>query len=70
MIRFVSFEERVDVDFGWARRRGFVGRLVDRVRGEPRALLAFDEARKASAGGALASRNRVSSDGGWSRCRR
>ena len=59
MIGFMGLEEQVDVDFGRARRRGLVGRLVNRVRGEPRVLLAFDEARKASAGGAPASHNRV-----------
>jgi hypothetical protein len=42
MIGFMSLEEQADVDFGRARRRGLVGRLVDRVREEPRALLAFD----------------------------
>jgi hypothetical protein len=50
MIGFLSLEEQADVDFGRARPRGLVGRLVDRARGEPRALLAFDGARKASAG--------------------
>lgn len=59
MIGFMSLEEQVDVDFGRARRRGLVGRLVDRFRGEPRALLAFDEVRRASAGEAPASHNRV-----------
>ena len=59
MIGFMSLEEQADVDFGRARPRGPVGRLVDRVRGEPRALLAFDEARKASAGWAPVSHNRV-----------
>lgn len=59
MIGFVSLEEQVDVDFGRARRRALLGRLADLVRGEPRALPAFDEARKASADGAPASRNRV-----------
>ena len=52
MIGFMSLEKQADVDFGRARRRGLVGRLVDRVRGEPRAL-------QASAGGAPVSHNRV-----------
>ena len=68
MIGFMSLEQQVDVHFGRARRRGLVGRLVDRVRGKPRALLAFDEARKASAGGAPVPTTESATDGGWSRC--
>lgn len=59
MIGFMSLEEQVDVDFGRARRRSLIGRVADRIRGEPRALVAFDEVRKTTAGRAPASHNRL-----------
>ena len=58
MLGFMGLEEQVDVDFGRARRRALLGRLVVLVRGEPRALLAFDAVRKASAHGAPVFHNR------------
>ena len=42
----LSLEEWVEADFGRARRRAFVGRMVARLRGDRERLLAFDEIRK------------------------
>jgi hypothetical protein len=41
-----SLEERVEAAFDRARRRAFVGRIVARLYGDRRWLLAFDETRK------------------------
>lgn len=48
MIPYMSLEEQVDKDFGRARRRSLIGRLVARLRGDPGRdrLLVFDEVRR------------------------
>lgn len=43
MIGFMSVEVQAEADFGRARRRAFIGRVVARLRRECSRLLAFDE---------------------------
>ena len=48
MIPYMNLEEQVDADFGRARRRAFLRRLVSRVRGGPahERLPCFEEAKR------------------------
>jgi hypothetical protein len=48
MVDYMSLEEQVDKDFERARRRAFVGRVVARLRGDPKrgGMVDFDEVRR------------------------
>jgi hypothetical protein len=50
MVDYMSLEEQVDKDFERARRRAFVGRVVARLRRDPRGsgMVAFDEVRRSA----------------------
>jgi hypothetical protein len=50
MVDYMSLEEQVDKDFERARRRAFVGRLITRLRRDPRGsgMVAFDEVRRSA----------------------
>lgn len=50
MVDYMSLEEQVDKDFERARRRAFLGRVMVRLRGDPRGgrMVSFDEIRRAA----------------------
>jgi hypothetical protein len=50
MVDYMSLEEQVDKDFERARRRAFLGRMMARLRGDPRGgcMVSFDEVRRAA----------------------
>lgn len=50
MVDYMSLEEQVGKDFERARRRAFVGRLIARLRRDPRGsgMVAFDEVRRSA----------------------